>query len=278
MARLGTDLLALVESLDLKLGLPLVRRVFIPEPRINPNKSAEFGLVELEDSSCGLFYAWMGESQTGIAERFKTVEFRGASAKSIARYIAEDNDMARSIGLAAINALTQSLFKRCGFQPPDAQDSIAGLALDGTDRLGMVGNFPSIVRAACARDVAVTVVERKAHMCVEHDTYRITLEPSALSECNKIICTAATLINDSLDDMLTYCEHASSVLLLGPSASFFPDPAFTRGIDIIGGTEITDPAGAFDALQRGDGLAGVSRRYTIARDDYPGLTALLTHS
>ncbi len=268
------ELLSLVEQVANQVMVPTVRQIYIPEPNIAADKNAEFGLVELADGAAGLFYAWMGESQHGISDRYTIDDMVGANAIDIAQYYAGDDDIARSLGLAAINAITQSVFSRLQVGSTVAGDSMGGLSLQSGDRLGMVGNFPSLVRQARSRDVPVTVVERKTHMLKQDRGIQITLDPEALRDCNKIICTAATLINDSVDEMLGYCAHAEKLAMIGPSASFFPDPLFARGVDVVGGTRVLD-AGAVVAEQRkGEGLGANAYRYTLSRDSYDGTEKL----
>ena len=269
-----TELLALVERVNERITLPKVRQVYIPEPHITADKDAEFGLIELEDGTAGLFYAWMGESQRGISERFSAAELVGADAISIARHYAGNDDIARSVGLAAINAITQGFFHRADFELDEATNSMGGLSLGPGDRLGMIGKFPSLVRQASALDVPVTVIERKAHMLQDEAGVCITFDPGSLGACNKIITTAATLINNSIDEMLGYCGHAEVLVMVGPSASFFPDPLFARGVDFVGGTRVLDAGGVITQQRQGEGLRDCARRYTLSRETYPGIADL----
>ncbi len=274
----ATDILAMIEQVDAEIELPRIGRVWIPEPAIAADKDAEFGVIALEDGSVGLFYAWLGESQAGISARYDAAALAGQPAIELARYFAGDDDIARSVGLATINAITQSLFTRAGYEPPVATSSMAGLHLRSSDHLGMIGYFPSLVREAGTLGIRTTVVERKAHLLRETERCVVTLDPSRLADCTTVICTAATLINDTLDNMLTYCTSADVIAVLGPSASFPPEPLFARGVGIVGGSRINDAAAAIATQQAGAGLRGCSRRYVIERCGWPGTTTLLARA
>lgn len=271
----GADILARVEQINAEITLPCVARVWIPEPAIAADKDAEFGVIALDDGSAGLFYAWLGESQAGISARYNADMLVGQPAIDLARHFAGADDIERSIGLAAVNAITQCLFSRVGYEPPTASGSMAGLELEAVDHLGMVGYFPSLVRQAGELGVRTTVVERKAHLTGETGSCVITLDPARLRNCNKVICTAATLINGTLDAMLAHCTGATRIAVLGPSASFPPEPLFERGVDIVGGSRIHDAAAAIATQQAGSGLRDCSRRYAIRRSNWPGTTELL---
>jgi uncharacterized protein (DUF4213/DUF364 family) len=103
----------------------------------------------------------------------------------------------------------------------------------------------------------------------------IALDPMVLADCNKIICTGASLLNDSLDATLAVCPTAATIVLVGPTVGCFPDEIFARGIAAVAGTEIVDGPASYAALARGDNLGESSRRTLIRRPDYPGFSALL---
>tara|TARA_Y100000588_G_scaffold1536_1_gene2234 strand:- start:3614 stop:4459 length:846 start_codon:yes stop_codon:yes gene_type:complete len=269
-----TELLNLIEQINAAINLPTVRRVYIPDPRPTAQGHPQFGVVELDDGAAGLFYAWLGESQKGMHERFNTDDLVGIQAIELARKYADTNDMDRSVGLATINAITQSVFIRSNVGSCSTSDSMGGISLVPGDRLGMVGNFPSLVRQARKGGVPVTVVERKHHMLNRTQGIQVTLDSKVLRDCNKIICTAATLINDSVDEVLEYCLHADMVVMIGPSASFFPDPMFSRGVAVVGGTRVLDPVGLIDGLKMGQGLADHVYRYTLSDNEYVGTLQL----
>jgi uncharacterized protein (DUF4213/DUF364 family) len=153
---------------------------------------------------------------------------------------------------------------------------MAGFNLTRGDRLGLIGNFPALVRHAQSQGIPVTVVERKRHMLRDNGSgVLISPDPGTLAQCNKIICTAATLINATLDHMLDYCRNAEMLAMIGPSASCFAEPLFARGIHVLGGTSVSNGARVIAALRGGLGLRGGTRRYTLTPASYPGVASLV---
>lgn len=273
---IGTELLAAVERMGRTLDLPAVAEVYVPDARPAAHRDAEFGMVALDDGSAGLYYAWLGATQDGMSARYATADFIGSDPLALARRIVRDDDAERSLALAAIGALTAHLHRRAGYAPPVADDSMAGVALVPGGRLGMIGNFPPLVRRARAAGVHVTVVERKSHMLTEEDGLLITLDATALAGCDDIIATGAMLINGSLDEMLGYCRHARRVILLGPTAGVLPHVLFAHGIAAVGGLSIVDAAQAMVRLRAGERMGEAARRYVIEARDYPSFDALLS--
>jgi uncharacterized protein (DUF4213/DUF364 family) len=42
-------------------------------------------------------------------------------------------------------------------------------------------------------------------------------------------------LNNSLDDILEHCSPDAFISIIGPTAGYFPDPLFARGVDVVGG-------------------------------------------
>ena len=269
------NLMALVKQVAGACSLPMINQVYIPEPRAHERKHTEFGVIVLEDGSAGLYYAWMGQRQQGMRQRFPEETLLGTSPAGLAELFESKDEAECSLGLAAINAMTQWLFRAAGFAPATAGNSMGELDVLAGDHIGMVGYFASLVEQLRRRDIDVTVIEKKTRFVGERDHVRVSLDPAQLQTCNKILCTAATLLNDSLDDILQYTGKAEKIAVVGPTAGFFPDPLFRRGVSAVGGTEITDADLAIENLKNDRGLKDCSRRYTIYKNGYPGTEALL---
>ena len=86
----------------------------MPEPTPSPNRDSEFGIVVLEDGSAGLYYAWMGEAQKGMNQRYHVDDFIGSSPLDMLRLYQGQHEADRSLGMAAINAISQSVFRQAG--------------------------------------------------------------------------------------------------------------------------------------------------------------------
>lgn len=270
-----SDLLASIESIDQRLALPVVAQVYVPDPRPDPARNAEFGVVSLADGSAGLFYAWLGDSQAGLGTQFAKHSFTAMPAMELVRYYAGADDNTRSLGLAAINAVSQHVFRRSGFSLDTRTDSMAQLSFANGDRVGMIGFFPSLVERLCKRGIEVIVVEKKAHMVRHEGLLEVTLDGERLRSCNKILCTGATLINDSLDEMLGFCADAERLAMIGPTASCLPDVLFQRGVDVVGGALVKDLPELLARQAAGQSFGDSVAKYSIRKEDYPGLQELL---
>jgi uncharacterized protein (DUF4213/DUF364 family) len=273
-----TELYAFAQRAAKALPLPALASALITDPQPAPDRNTEFGLLALADGCAGLYYAWLGDSQADMPARFQLDDLLGRPALELARYVLGDDDGTRSLGIAAINAITEHVYRKAGFAPAAATDSFGGVVLEAGDRLGMIGHFPPLARRARELGITTRIVERKAHMVTVAPNFEISLDPGVLRDCNKIICTGATLLNDSFDAMLEYCAHAEQIALVGPTVGFFPDAVFARGIDIVAGTRLLDSVQAQQCLTNNQKLTDCSVRTVLHRAEYPGFETLLARA
>ena len=105
--------------------------------------------------------------------------------------------------------------------------------------------------------------------------WNVTLDPSELKLCNKILITSTTVLNETVDEILLHCQDAEKISIIGPTAGFLPDPLFKRGINIIGGTRVVDPTLLLHSIQNNVKWAGSAKKYIIKENNYIGYKKLL---
>lgn len=275
MSAVVRELLAVCRQASEVLTIPPVRQIYMPEPHPHPDKDSEFGVIVLDDDSCGLYYAWLGESQSGMNERYSMNDLLQMNVLELAQFSLKEHEADRSLGMAAINAISQSVFRQKEIKLDVAGDSMGELQLAEGDHLGMVGYFPSLIRRLRAMAVKITVIEKKSQFVQKDSQLTVTQDVSQLSRCNKILSTASTLINDSVDAILANCVNAETIVMVGPTAGFIPDPLFKRGVNVIGGSFIKNVKLAIDRLSQEQALADAAEKYLIKKSNYREISELL---
>jgi uncharacterized protein len=268
----------LAERISERLRLPRVRAFHLPPQGLADSKGAEFCAVELDDGSVGLTYLWRGETLQRMHADLHRDDIEGQAAIAVARGYAMDDPLARAIGFAAINALSQQLFARAGWLPTDAADSLGQVQPKSGEHIGMIGLFPPLVRRITAAGARLTVLELDPRLAGDHDGFRVTLDPRDMAGCRQVVSTCTVLINDTLDAVLQACHQADYLAIVGPTAGCVADPLFDRGVRSIGGRRITDVDGFRDALRAGEKWGKFSCKYSIAPQDYPGIDTLLART
>jgi uncharacterized protein (DUF4213/DUF364 family) len=282
---LATDLLLQMETLATRFTPPRVTRLHIPADApgdASGPKDAKFCAIELDDGAFGLSYILLGDTLdalTGAHAGTAASPLAGADPLRLARRFAHGGMVERAVALAAINALTDSVWRQVGYAPPAARNSLGDVQLGATDHLGMIGFFPPLVRQVQALGGRLSVLELDEAM-VRRQRERfpgvhITLERAALLPCNKVVGTSTMLLNDTLDAMLAAAPQAQAFAVIGPSAGLWPDALFARGVTLLGGTRVRDGAAFADAMARGESWSAASRKFAIDRASWPGWERLL---
>jgi uncharacterized protein (DUF4213/DUF364 family) len=258
------------------VGAPPVAGVHIPLYQENPGRDAEFCAVRLADGAVGTAYVLLEDTLKRIQER------RGGDAAStmeMANGFKSADPVDRALGLATINALCQSLFRRAGFTPDLATNSLGSLELKRGDHLGMIGYFRPLVERVRAQGIPLLVVELRADLVQEQPGFIVTLDAARLAGCNKIVSTSTVLLNDSLDRILEQARNTEQFVIIGPSAGCVPDPLFARGVTAVGGSVVIDAETFMRRAAASESWGDAARKYHITRGPgYPGLERLLSRA
>jgi len=271
----ASALLELLAAFGRRSALPRVKALHLPPLAATGSKDGEFCALELEDGSLGLSYVMLDHTLATLSDLRSRTELAGLSALTLADWFATAAGARRALGFAAINALSQCLFSRSGFDFDYDTDSLGGLAPGPADHVGMIGHFTPLIPRLVVSGARLTVAELDPAFAGQHDGYRVTLDPVELEACNKILSTSTVLLNDTLDSVLAHCRNAKWFAMVGPNAGCLPDPLFARGIGILGGVRVLDSGAFVGALTAGERWGPYVRKYLIEQHRYPGAAALL---
>jgi hypothetical protein len=249
---------------------PSVKALHLPPVPWNGQKDGEFGALELADGSLGLSYVLLDDSLQSLVGGRAAAALAGADPMRVAAGWLEGDGAVRTLGFAAVNALSRHLMDRVSFVPPVAPDSIGGLDPQPGEHIGMVGFFPPLVRQVTGRGARLTVLELRADLAGQHAHYKVTLDPRALDDCDQVLCTSTVLLNHTLDDVLAHCRNARRIALIGPGAGCLPGALFDAGITTLGGTWITNAQGFTRALHAGQPWSRFARKFALSAADWPG--------
>ena len=279
---LAADLVAQLEHATAGQPVPRVRALHLPPAEAAASKTGEFCALELDDGALGLSYVLLDHTLQRLIQSGGGEGLVGMEALELARAFAAPSgrahtasqdpaqELRRTLGFAACNALSRTVMDRMGFAPPRATDSIGGIAPQAGDHVGMVGLFSPLLKQVTAAGARLTVVELNPDYAGQYDGYHVTLDAAELQGCNKVLSTSTILLNHTVDNMLAQCRGAERIVLIGPSAGCLPDPLFARGVTLMGGSWITDRAGFIDALRRGDPWSAFAYKFALTASDWPG--------
>lgn len=144
----------------------------------------------------------------------------------------------RALGLATANALIHPP------APAEEEDTISLMGLRPRERVAMVGLFRPIVDRIEATGVILSVVERDTPVKDRRDI---------LGACSVAIITATTLLNGTLEGILSELGRPRHVALIGPSTPLCEEIFRGSPVTHLGGSAIVDAAGLLRVVSEGGG-------------------------
>ena len=269
-----SDLVDLVLTLGAEKELPAVRGLYKPRLATPAEQPKKFGVVALDDGSCGFFFAGLDDTLSRL-NACEPRQFTDLPTLDLVKNCLGTDPLSTAVGLGALNAVSQHLLKAAGFELDRATDPLGRLDLADARHVGMVGFFAPLIKRWGNYPGALTVIEKDPKFLDRSGPFEVTDQTDRLRDCDRVLITGSTLINDTLDDVLSHCNPKARVALVGPSASCLPDPIFDRGVDVVGSTMVCDLPGLEALLEAGQPWAEGTTKYCITRDQYPGIRQMI---
>lgn len=269
------EYLALVRRISDQIQLPVIKEILVAAEQEHGGKSSKFGALVLEDDTVGLTYVDLEQSRKPLLRALKAGKYVGQTPVAVAKLYAGDRGWQRSLGMAAINAISQYVLRDSIAPQVDSGKTLEMLVPHPSDHIGMVGYFPPLVDQIRQKNIALTVIELDQQWVQQDEGFLVTLDLSMLNRCNKVFCTGTVLINQSLDRVLAHTGGAEEIYIIGPTVGCLPDPLFNRGVTAVGGRQITNRGLFVEMWGRGQPWRSASKRYVIHSENYPGYKAAL---
>ena len=162
-------------------------------------------------------------------------------------YALDDNVLKAAVGMATLNALSALLLEDddCIYKPSAYGNALELVDITGNDTVAMVGAFTPFIKKIREITEKLFVIEKNPRVVGKDDTFKIEsanrLE-EIIPQANILIITGVTLVNHTLGPILDLAEKANEIVVVGPTASIYPEPLFRRGVTVMGGVRITDAA------------------------------------
>jgi uncharacterized protein (DUF4213/DUF364 family) len=262
----------MVNELTTKFAIPPVANIFLPPfYKGGQPKDAQFMAVSLEGGATGISFVLLPDDKMEEYTALQPPAFVTKSPRGFALEFGSDDPIKEMISLASINAICQHVMRETHYAVDSATDSLGLLAVSAGDRIGMVGLFSGLIEPIKKAGGQLVVIEKNEQLIQKFPDLPITLDPTKLSACNKILCTSTTILNNSLDEILAHCSPDAFVSIIGPTAGYFPDPLFARGVDVVGGRVVKNGALFLKLLAERKRWGEASQRICFQKKTYAGI-------
>lgn len=184
-------------------------------------------------------------------------KLQGRPARELMREAFSGHGIRRAVGIATLNALAERCWEvrphplvelRRGVDAFDANEFRPG------DQTIVVGAFVPFLKELKRR--------RQPYLVLEQDPATLKADelpffrPAEMAreivpQADILLITGTTLLNDTLEDLLSWARPDARVTMVGPTVGLFPDAFLRRGADILGSVRITEPDAFLDLLAEG---------------------------
>ncbi len=196
----------------------------------------------VQEVRLGVFWTAVVSRQCGLASTVREVGPHGErrvreagrlhqkSALELAQLAKSDYTLEATIGLAAINSLLQIDESLC--LELNAREFLVERGRG--KRVALVGHFPFIPQLRRSAATLWVLEEYPAEGELPAEAAE-----EVIPQADLVAITGTTLINHTLEGLLSLCPPESLVLLLGPTTPLSP-LLFDYGVDVISGTKVID--------------------------------------
>ncbi len=163
------------------------------------------------------------------------------SAQELAKFVLSDNLLEASIGMAALNSLINVEDRL--ITEVNAADVIASRGMG--KNVAIVGHFPFIPKLS-GIPKNLWVLEKDPH----GEDFPENAAAEVLPQADLVAITGMTLINHTMDGLLSLCRKDATIMVLGPSTPLSPI-LFDYGIEILSGSRVIDEVAAALTIREG---------------------------
>jgi len=233
-----------------------IESLLIDDVRIGISMTA----VKLSDGSCGVSSTFTNESQHCKKNNrdygdFSPLKIKGHKVVELLE-TEKNSGIITTLRIASLNAISSQIISAGNYNILENRDPIDLFDLSIPRTIAIVGAFHSYISKISETKSRLFVLELneneispdERHFFVPASDYK-----KVLPESDIIIITGLTLVNNTIDDLLSSVPEKSAVVVAGPSGSIIPDVLFANGVSIIGATRITKPDLLFDLIGEGGG-------------------------
>lgn len=199
----------------------------------------------------------------------------GQDCWSLSGYALSPIPLRRAVGVAVLNALSALAMERS--PRPDWRvlpglDALAAAGIRPEDRVALVGAFVPFIRVLMGSASSLWVIDKHRDALRSHEVqfWRPPEEAAeVLAQATVAVITGSALVEGGLDDLLVAAGSARAIVLAGPTASPWPPTFFERGVTVLGGIRVLDPAGMMQVVSEGGSgyfFEGVAEKICVMRE------------
>lgn len=204
-----------------------------------------YSYVELSDGAAGV--AWTPDrNPASSCTHLKRAGYLHETGEQEALELLDsESHLDRAVGLATFNAIN-SRIKRSY----NDSEAISRLNITAADHVVMVGYFapviPRIQKTGCHLDVLECNPDKPGNI-------ELASAPEILSRCDVAIITSTSIINNTIDELLSNLQRNRAAVMLGPSTPLCPELFKDTRISQLSGSRVKNRDQVKEVISQGGG-------------------------
>jgi uncharacterized protein (DUF4213/DUF364 family) len=218
--------------------------------------------VKLSTGHSGVAFTPIGEvpeavcCPTSAARMPPAGKFEGTPVAQILQYATNPNVLKSAIGIAILNALSQSVLESeqtMKYRMVTDVDGFDLLGIQPRETVTLIGAFTPYIRRLKMMGNPFFILEKNPQTLKpdEMPHYRPESEIAPTFEKTDVaIITGTAIVNHTIDGILSHLRKRHRAGVIGPTASMLPDAFFERGIDVTAGIRVVEPDAMIKILKQ----------------------------
>lgn len=203
--------------------------------------------VRIGSGGVGLAYTFRNDAGAGCTVFKGMRPLVGKSAAELLGFFDSRNPIASALALATANALLNS-----ARQDFSEGDMLGHLRMGAHDKVAMVGYFAPLIQPIRQRAGALEIYEldqnRANGLMPAGEIFK------RIADCQILIITATSIINNSIDSLLEASAGCRDVVLLGASTPLASDVFADTPVTLLSGVLVTRPEEVLSIVSEGGGM------------------------
>ena len=181
-------------------------------------------------------------------------KLKGRKATTFLEEMFSGNALKKAVGIAVLNALSATCWQ---IKPPNnyvidrGRNALDEAVIPEDAYVVVVGSLAPFLRVLKKRGRPFCILELDPVTLKpdEMEFYAPAEQaPEKIPQADLLVITGTTLINDTLEGLLSLARPDADVIVLGPTASMLPEAFFRRGVRTLGGVMVTNPDALLDVI------------------------------
>ena len=181
----------------------------------------------------------------------------GSRVTEILRSLESPEPIKRAVAVAALNALSATCWSKGltgGYRATERADAQDHIKILPESSVAVFGAIVPTLRLLKKRGRTWWVVEKDSKTLKDDELHHfIPWEKSEeiVRKADVLVITGVSLLNNTLESILSLARADAEIAVLGPTASMLPEPMFLRKVRVVGGVWVKRPDELLNVLAAG---------------------------